>query len=189
MTTGRGGSRALWVAVALFLLPPVAWASKPPPRRPPAKPQKKTTGVDVFLGYSFVHAGEANLNGLELSGSFPFRGSLRLVADLSRHSGSFAGADLSQLTFLAGARLVRRENERLRPFGDLLLGGSRNKSTFDTLSSSDTALGGALGIGADYGVSRRWAVRGQAHLLLLHSGGGWGTDPRLSAGVAYRFGE
>jgi hypothetical protein len=146
------------------------------------------TGPDVFLGYSFLHSGEANLNGWELTGSLPFRGSLRLVADLSRHSGSFAGGDLSQLTFLAGARLVRREHERLGLFGDLLLGGSRSKSTFDSLSSSTTAVGGALGVGAGYGLSRHWAVRGQAHVLLLHSGAGWGTDPRLSAGVTYRLG-
>ena len=189
MTKGQGGLRALSVAALLFL-PAVAWASKPPPRRPPVKPSpKSTTGPDVFVGYSFLRSGEANMNGWAIAGSFPFRGSLRLVADLSGHYGSFADVDLKNLTFLAGVRLPWREQERLRPFADLLIGGSRSTSTFDVISSSTTALGGALGVGADYDVSGRWAVRGQAQLHLLHSGGGWDADPRLAAGVTYRFGR
>jgi hypothetical protein len=143
----------------------------------------------VLAGYSFLRSGEANLNGWEIAASFPFRGSLRLVADLSGHYGSFADVDLKNITFLAGARLPWREDRRLRPFADLLVGGSRSTSTFDVISSSTTAWGGAAGVGADYGLSGRWAVRGQAHLHLLHSGGGWDADPRLSAGLAYRFGR
>jgi opacity protein-like surface antigen len=187
--TGTGGPQALWAAAVLLFLPPAAFAAKPPPpRRPPPKASVASTGPDVFVGYSYLRSGEANMNGWELTGSFPFRGSLRLLADLSGHYGSFAGADLSQLTFLAGLRLAWHEGRRLRPFGDVLVGGSRIKSTFDVLSSSTTAWGGALGLGADYGLSGRWAVRGQATLHLLHSGG-WDADPKLSAGVVYRFGR
>jgi hypothetical protein len=80
---------------------------------------------------------------------------------------------------------------RLRPFGQALVGVSHTTSTFEaaSLSASDTAWGGALGIGTDYRVARRWALRGQADYLMLHSGGGWDGDPSLSLGAACHFGR
>jgi len=99
----------------------------------------------------------------QLSGSVPARPSVRLMADLSGHYGSFAGASLRQT--------------------------SHTTSKFEaaSLSSGDTAWGGALGIGTGYRVARRGALRGHADYLLLHSGGGWDGDPRLSLGAAYHF--
>jgi len=145
------------------------------------------SGPEIFVGYSFLQAGEANLNGWELSGSFRWRRSLRLVADLSAHFGSFAGGDVRQVNLLAGARYTRPGSGRLRPFAEVLLGGARSTSSFDVLSTSATAWGSAIGAGADYRLRGRWSVRGHAHLLLLHSNGAWDADPRVSVGVAYRF--
>ncbi len=186
--------RHAWAAVALTLAPALAAASVPAPARRATPPTPQ--GPDLFGGYSYTHSGEASLNGWDLSGSVPFavfEGTLRLVADVSGHYGSFAGAHLSQVTFLAGARVVWNPDGRLHPFAQALLGGSHFKSTFDqfgvSFSDSHTGWGGALGGGADYRLSRRWAVRGQAELLLLHSAGAWEGDPRLSVGLAYRFGR
>ena len=182
---------------AVFLLltmSTIASAGEAPKDRRPPPSARSTDGPDLFGGFSYTHSGEANLKGWHVSASLPFEGSLRLVADLSGHYGSFAGADLSQITFLAGARYVWGRSHRLRPFGQALGGGVHSKSSFvdasgTSFSDSHTGWGGALGGGADYRLSRRWAARGQVELLLLHSAGTWDRDPRLSLGVVYRFGR
>jgi hypothetical protein len=182
--------RWLWSLALLLALPMCVGASEPAPAgRTAASGPATGSGPDLFLGGSLLHSGEANLKGWEISGSTRWRRSLRLVGDLSGHSGSFAGVDLGQLTFLAGVRYVRHEAKDLRPFGEALVGGARRTSTFDDLSSSATAWGGALGLGADYRIKPRWRVRGQVQAFLFHSNGGWDADPRLSVGVAYRFGR
>ena len=178
----RGLGAGLFI-VAVLLLPPAGVASAAPPApRPPARDPAGSTGPDLFAGYSFLHSGEANLNGWEVSGSFRLRRlprSLRLVADLSGHYGSFAGGDLRQINLFGGVRLTGHRVGRLRPFAEGLVGGARSTTVFDVFSSSTTAWGGALGAGADYRLRARWAVRGQAHLLLLHSNGVWDASPRL----------
>jgi hypothetical protein len=185
------GSRRGWAAVLTLLSAAAPSASESAPARRTARPSSPADGADLSFGYSYLRAGEASLNGWLLSGSVPVRPKVRLVADLGGHYGSFAGASLRQISFLAGPRVVGHAGRRLRPFGQALVGGSHTTSKFEaaSLSAGDTAWGGALGIGTDYRVARRWALRGQADYLLLHSGGGWDADPRLSLGAAYRFGR
>src|SRR3990172_9789395 len=101
--------RNAWRALVVLMAPALAAAQRPAARAV-ARPRP-----DVFLGYSYTHAGEASLHGWELSGSYPVGSSLRLVADLSGHYGSFAQADLTQATFLLGARRVGAQC-RFEPF-------------------------------------------------------------------------
>jgi hypothetical protein len=179
------------LALALMLAPTLAVTAGADTRKTPAAQRPPTQpGPDLFGGYSYTHAGEANLNGWQLTATFTFRGAIRWEADLSGHSGSFAGDDLRQLTFLAGARYVLH-GSRVSPFGHVLLGGAQRTTSVPgaSLNSSDTDWGGALGAGIDGRISRRWAVRVQADVLLLHGLGQWDTDPRLSAGAVYRFGR
>jgi hypothetical protein len=149
-------------------------------------------GPDLFAGYSYTHAGEAGLHGWQLGGSYPLGQSLRLVADLNGHYGTFAQADLTQLTFLAGARWIWVKG-RFVPFVEGLLGGARTKTSVDlspgSITDSDTDWGPAFGGGLDYRFADRWAARVQIDLLVLRAEGAWETDPRLSLGVVYRFGE
>jgi hypothetical protein len=184
-------ARRGWAAVFTLLSAAVPYSSESAPARRTARTSAPADGADVSLGYSFLRAGEASLDGWLLSGSFPVRPSVRLAAEIGGHYGAFAGARLRQISFLAGPRVVGHAGGRLRPFGQALVGGSHTTSRFEaaSLSAGDTAWGGALGIGTDYRVARRWALRGQADYLLLHSGGGWDADPRLSLGAAYRFGR
>jgi outer membrane protein with beta-barrel domain len=175
---------------ALCCLVPAVLAAEPST----AAPARRSTAAaavrrpDVFGGYSYLRAGEANLHGWHVAGSRPFRRSLRLVADLSGHYGSFAAADLSQLTFLAGVRYSpARPGDTLAPFAHALLGGARINTTVSDTSSSNGAWGGALGAGVDYGLNRRWAARAQVDLLVLRSGGVTDKDPRISLGAVYRF--
>lgn len=175
------------VLPALLLTAALAGAA---PRR--AASASQGARADVFGGYSYTHAGEASLHGWGLSGSFPWRDSLSLVADLSGHYGSFAGADLGQLAFMAGARWTWRSG-RLSPFAEGLLGGARTSASVDvagaSVSDSDTDWGLALGGGADYRLSDRWAARGLVHLRLLRGEGALDTDPRIAVGVVYRLGR
>ncbi|MCG6928242.1 MAG: hypothetical protein LJF30_23400 [Acidobacteria bacterium] len=147
---------------------------------------------DLFGGYSYTRAGEAGLHGWHVAGSYPLRTSLRLVGDLSGHYGSFAQADLGQLTFMAGARWIWAKG-RFVPFAEVLLGGTRTKTSValpgGSISDSDTDWGLALGGGLDYRVTGPWAARAQVDLLVLRAEGAWESDPRLSLGVVYRIGE
>ena len=190
--------RRVFVVLPLLMVTAAAATAQPKGKaqaggRPPSTARQ---GPDVFGGFSYTHAGQANLKGWHLSGAVPFGGhlfggSLRLAADLSGHYGSFGGADLSQLTFLAGPRLTWK-GRRLSPFAQVLAGGARTRTSITTpqaLSASTTAWGGAFGAGADYPLNQRWAARAQVDLLLLHGQGVWDTNPRLSLGAVYRFGK
>ena len=180
--------RSLALAVALGLGGTPAGAA--PPRAAPAKSAPAAPSADLFAGYSYTHAGEASLHGWGLSGSYRLRGALSLVADLSGHYGSFAGADLAQLGFMAGARWTWRTG-RLRPFAEGLLGGARTSTSLEatgaSVSDADTDWGLAFGGGVDYPLGDRWAVRGLAHLRLLKGEGATDTDPRFSVGAVYRL--
>ena len=177
--------------VLLVLLGDVAGASAAQRARPAAKPAASDpSGPDVSAAYSFLRAGEAHLHGADVSASFRFRPRWRLLADLSIHSGSFAGARLKQTNFMAGARRLFSPGRHWQPFAQLVLGGAHSTSKFEgseVLISSQTSWGGAPGLGTDYRVSPHWAIRGQFDYLILHSTAGWDGDPRLSMGLAYRF--
>jgi hypothetical protein len=169
------------LALSLAAAPPVsAWPVTPAP------------APDLFAGYSYTRAGEAGLHGWQLGGAYPLGGSLRLVADLNGHYGSFAQANLSQLTFLVGARWTWVKG-RFVPFAEGLLGGARTKTSVDlsagSITDTDTDWGPAFGGGLDYRFADRWAARAQIDLLVLRAEGAWETDPRVSLGVVYRFGE
>ena len=183
----RGG-RVLALAAALVLV--VALADAAPRRAAPASPRER--GPDLFGGYSYTHAGEAGLHGWGLGGSYPFRGEWSVVADLSGHYGSFAGADLSQLGFMAGARWTWRTGH-FRPFAEGLLGGARTSSALEvaggSVSDADTDWGLAFGGGVDYLLTERWSVRALVHLRLLSGEGALDEDPRLSVGAVYRLGR
>ncbi len=171
------------IAVTLALTPPLASAA-PAPRASGVSAR----GPDASGGYSYTHAGEANLHGWQLTASFPFSGSLRAVADLGGHYGSFGGADLGQIGFFVGPRWVFK-GDRFVPFAQGLLGGVRRTASVAEVSASDTDWGVALGAGVDYRLRKAWAVRVQADLLLLRGEGVRDSDPRLSLAAVYRFGR
>jgi hypothetical protein len=143
---------------------------------------------DVYGGYSWTHAGEARLHGWTLAGSYPFS-DLRFVAELGGHYGSFAGADLSQYSLMAGVRGVFRRDWPVRPFAETLVGPVRTSASVAGQSSGDTDWGLAFGAGGDYAVDDRWALRGLVQLRLIRGEGSTDKDPRISVGVVYRLDE
>jgi hypothetical protein len=184
----------LWLTVSLLMVPALGTAggSALRPPAPSSGPAGHDPRSDLFLGYSYTKAGEAGLHGWHFTGSHPLEPSLRVVAELSGHYGSFAQADLSQLTFMAGGRWTPA-GRRIAPFAQALLGLARTKTSVPlpggSISDSDTDWGAAFGGGADYRFSVRWAVRAQLDLLVLRGEAAWDTDPRLSLGVVYRLGR
>jgi len=186
----RRGLRSLGGALVLLLAGASILAAAPA-RKPKPAPSGSRERPDVFGGYSFVQSGSANLHGGQVSASYPLGRSLSLVADVSGHYGSYAGADLTELDLLAGGRRYWRWRG-LSPFAQVLVGGVRHKASAATpdgaISSTGTDLGVAPGFGADYRLTPRWAARLGVDLRLVH-GGGWEADPRVSAGAVYRFGR
>ena len=180
--------RVLVLAAALALTAAIGGAAPQPTASRAPEP-----APDLFGGYSYTHAGEANLHGWSLVGSHPFRGSLSFVADLSGHYGSFAGAHLSQLAFMAGVRWSGSPESRLRPFAEGLVGAARTATSVETgggkVSDADVDWGIALGGGVDYRLNGRWSARGLVQLRLLHGEGATDEDPRFSVGAVYRFGR
>jgi opacity protein-like surface antigen len=176
--------RVLALAAGLGLAAGVAGAA---PRR--ASPLGFVS-PELFAGYSYTAAGEASLHGLGLSGSYPLGTAFHLVVDLSVHGGSYAGADLGQLGFMAGARFSPLSG-RFRPFAEGLLGGVRTSASVTSgdvrIDDADTDWGLALGGGLDYGLNERWALRALFQLRLLHGDGTWDSDPRFAVGAVYRL--
>lgn len=158
--------------------------------RAPVRARGSELRPDVYGGFSYTHAGNANLYGWSLAGSYPVRG-LSAVVDLGGHYGSFAGADLSQHGLFVGVRQTWRF-AGVSPFAEGLVGGVRTAThvvAADGSSVSDSSLGWGVvfGGGASYALAPRWSARALIQLRLLHGGGVWDKDPRLSIGVAYRI--
>jgi opacity protein-like surface antigen len=112
---------------------------------------------------------------------------------MSGHYGSFAGADLDQLAFMAGVRWSGRTGSRLRPFAEGLLGAARTSTSVETgagsVSDADVDWGFALGGGLDHRLNGRWSARVDIQLRLLHGEGATDEDPQFSVGAVYRFGR
>jgi len=152
----------------------------------------RSNAPSLFAGYSYAEAGDANLQGLGLSGSYPLGDALNLVVDLSAHGGSFAGTDFGQIGLLAGARWTRWYG-RFQPFAEGLFGSVRTSVTVTSgdvrLEDADADWGLALGGGVDYRLNARWSLRGLVHLRLLQGEGAWDSDPRLALGAVFRLGR
>jgi hypothetical protein len=184
--------RAPHVVVAAAALVLTAALSGAAPAKQPASLSSETT-ADLFGGYSRTEAGEAGLDGWSLVGSHPFRGAWSLVGDLSGHYGSFAGADLSQLAFLAGVRWSAPTGGRLGPFAEALLGAARTSTSVSTgggaVSEADVDWGFGLGAGLDYRLGRRWSARVDVQLRFLRGEGATDEDFLVAVGAVYRFGR
>lgn len=146
---------------------------------------------DLFAGYSLL-ASDQTLHGWHAAFAFGLRGRIGLVVDASEHYGDAGdGSDLASLSLLAGPRFTFGSG-RLRPFVHLLAGAVRTRAGIDVfeveISEKTTGFGGAAGGGLDLGFGERWAARLAADYRAVSADGETEGDPRLSAGVVYRFG-
>jgi hypothetical protein len=158
-----------------------------------AVPARAVSLDDAFAGYSALTGGDS---GTRHGWNVAFaagRSGLGLAIDLSGHVGTAAesGDHLSTLALMAGPRL-RFGAGRVRPFVHVIGGVVRTRATvhvFDVdISESATDLGGAAGGGLDFSFGPRWGLRLAGDYRVVKADAGTVRDPRVSAGVAYRFG-
>jgi hypothetical protein len=141
--------------------------------------------LDLFGGYSLL-ASDESAHGFEASLGWQAWGSLGVVADVSRHSGG----DLVTEAFLAGPRLAFGQGS-VRPSVHGFIGVARSGASikiFDvTISERATDLAAAVGGAVDVGAARRFSLRVKGDYLLVKTESETVGDPRLSAGVVFRF--
>jgi opacity protein-like surface antigen len=147
---------------------------------------------DIFAGYSVLAAERETMHGGHAALGWGLAGRIGLLLDASRHQGTEGeGTDVSVVSLMAGPSLTFGGG-RLRPFAHVIAGAVRTKasvSVFDVeISESSTDFGGAAGGGFDWGFGERWAARFAGDYRVLKVGEETAGDPRLSAGVSYRFG-
>jgi len=145
---------------------------------------------DLFAGYSML-ASDDTLHGWHAALGFGLTGRVGLVVDASGHYGDAEdGSDFSSLSLMAGPRFTFGGG-RLRPFVHVLAGAVRTRAgieVFDVdISEKSTDFGGAAGGGLDIGLGERWAARLAADYRAASVDGETEGDPRISAGVVYRF--
>lgn len=147
---------------------------------------------DAFAGYSMLASDGETRHGGHAALGWGVSGRIGVLLDASRHQGQDAeGTDVSVLSLMAGPR-VTFGGGRVRPFVHVIGGVVRSKasvSVFDVeISESATDLGGAAGGGLDLGFGDRWALRLAGDYRVVKVDDDTARDPRLSAGVAYKFG-
>lgn len=144
--------------------------------------------LDVFAGYSLLKLEEESRHGWEASLAWNLRGRLGLVADLSAHyKGEF-----DDLSYMGGLRYAFH-GDKLTPFVHALAGGMRDRSSISvlgvTISESNTRFAWAAGGGLSLRISDRLDARVQADYFNVRIEGTNDGNPRVAAGVAYRFGR
>ena len=178
-----------------------------------ATPSKAQGKIELFGGYSFVHAPvtltetvgtctlncptlavgtHLNLNGWEASGAYKLFGTLSLTADFSGHYASFNGASVHLHTYLFGPQV--RFPRRVSPFARVLFGaaheanGIGNFGPVFTRGGSENSFATALGVGIDIKVLPSISVRPiQFDYLLTRFRSTTQNQPRVSAGVVVHF--
>jgi hypothetical protein len=151
-------------------------------------------GHHLFGGYSMLASEGETLHGWQAAAGFRISGRLGLAIDAGGHYGTAGdGSDLSVTSLMAGPRVAFGAG-RTRPFLHLLAGAARTEvsvSPFEGVEVSETStdFGGAAGGGIDIGLGARWAARLAADYRLVAAEDETIGDPRLSAGIVYRFGH
>jgi hypothetical protein len=158
--------------------------------------------VEVFGGYSILaSADDRTGHGWHGSVAANLNSWFGLVLDVSGHYDSesfssgigpfFSSIDRSDHSFHIGPRFTYRGNEKVTPFGHVLIGGVRQHrdevSSFGSLESNNTSNSTLVGGGLDVKLSKKIALRlVQADYVFVntrfneHNG-------RVSTGLVVRF--
>lgn len=167
-------------ALVLLLVPIVAAASDDP-------------RLELSGGYSYLRSDERNRHGWIGSAAWSLSERFGVEAELAGHYSSLDAVSLRTHSFLAGPRFVPFRRRTLTPFLHVLAGAVRSTQSFDvlgvTVSESQADVGGVAGLGVDYRLGERLAVRVQGDLRLVRADGKTEHDPRASAGVVLRLGD
>ncbi len=197
---------------------PIENTSAPAAKTPPQFPRLEVFGGYSFAQAGFYNAGHwAQLNGWNASFAFNAFDHLGFVIDASEFFGNSQipsdspapfqnctlncppgntfNADTREYNVLFGVQMPFHRRERWTPFGELMFGHdgvrgqAQRNNLLDTVVSS--GLAGLAGIGADYKINERYALRFKADYLATHTdfsllGKKAQDNLRLSVGVVIR---
>jgi hypothetical protein len=152
--------------------------------------------VEVFGGYSYINPDftstvPSGVSGWNVSGTVNVMRYAGIVADFSGfspnggNSGNVSAPFAAYHTFLGGPQASMNIG-RIKPFARFLIGATRGSLTHpDSQSGGDFSyLTYGLGGGADIGLDRWFALRGQLDWLHV---GSRGNVARVSGGLVFRF--
>jgi len=172
--------RAFILSVVLLFLTPV-----------PAMAQD-TPQAEVFGGYSFVpnHVVEQILHGWSTSVNGNINDWLGIKGDFSGHCTTRDSLKVKLHILTFGPQFSYRKNNNVVPFFHALFGCGWASAGFGNLDFSNTAFAMNIGGGLDWVAHKTFAVRViQSDLLITRFGADASMDPRVSAGVVFRFGS
>jgi outer membrane protein OmpA-like peptidoglycan-associated protein len=171
---------------------------------PHIKPGTDFPHEELFLGYSYVHFSpgggldSANLNGGSASFAYNFTNYFGLVGDFGGyHTGSYQGEpiDGTIYSYLFGPRFSYRNDTRLTPFAQILLGGAHGSADISGATTSRNGFAMTAGWGLDAGLTDRLAIRlfqVEYFLTRFNPGNdlaGHQNNLRVSSGLVVRWGR
>ena len=161
---------------------------------------------ELFGGYSYLRESSINFNGWEGSGAYNFSRWIGVKLDADGHYWSattrsriFSINDNFH-DILVGPQFSWRQ-KRFTLFAHTLFGYSRFHNHFvardlpppfpnpQSQTTNTNGLGVALGGGADWNLTKSWAVRTQLDYLQAAAIQDRSDNLRFSTGVVYRFGK
>ncbi len=209
--------RKIWLLLAVVMLIGIAR---------PVKAQDETPKSEIYLGYDYTRFRISNSCCGADGGftGFNFNGGLAQatynVTNNIGFVGEFAGTftpsnanntiigggggtpSITLFTYLFGPRLTIVRGGRWTPFVHVLMGGAHSSVNLATGSGGQNGFSMAVGGGADFGLSKRLAIRGEGDYFMtrlkdcqLGDAAACSTitnvqnNFRISGGIVFRFGE
>lgn len=154
----------------------------------PAMAQGTISKGDFFVGYQYMHLnpGGRGCHGIDLNGTYNVTDWIGGVGDFGycKETGLPSGVGGHDFNYLFGPRITYRNDSKLEPYGQFLLGGQNESIGGASANSFAFTLGG----GINYKYNDRFSIRMiQAEYLWNHFGGtGW-NNARITAGLVYSF--
>jgi len=149
--------------------------------------------ADIALSYSHLQVLKGytiSMNGGGGSAAYNFNNWFGLAADAGVYQGN-VGPTLTGDTFTLGPRFTYRRFEHIEPFAQALIGGSHFNISTGGITGGGFPFAWGLGAGLDIplGSARKFALRLADDDFGTRSGGATTISNRLSAGIAFRFGQ
>ena len=174
--------RKVYWTPGLILLVALSALAQSPTRSHGRLSPGEVPNAELSLGYSFLRASDGG--SASIAGNF--NRWFGIVGDFGGYRASEAGISANVFSYLFGPRISYRDNDRITPFAQVLVGGARISAAGASLNSFALAAGGGIDIKAAEHIAIRLV---QAEYVFTRFAGEKQNNVRLSAGVVFRFGR
>ena len=181
--------RKVYWTPGLILLVALSALAQSPARSHGRLSPGEVPNAELSLGYSFLRAsdgGSVNFHGGSASIAGNFNRWFGIVGDFGGYRASEVVISANVFSYLFGPRISYRDNDRITPFAQVLVGGARISASGASLNSFALAAGGGIDIKAAEHIAIRLV---QAEYVYTRFSGVKQNNVRLSAGVVFRFGR